>query len=100
MDNDFAITADSLYGTRSEEMFQGITSFIRRKYTRDLTGVDVAIMGIPLTPRPPIDPALALDPEPFVRLAPNCVGHVRLVGALILSKRWPALITGMRPLIW
>lgn len=47
MDNDFAITADSLYGTRSEEMFQGITSFIRRKYTRDLTGVDVAVMGIP-----------------------------------------------------
>ena len=37
----------TLYGTRSEEMFQGITSFIRRKYTRDLTGVDVAIMGIP-----------------------------------------------------
>ena len=47
MDNDFAITADSLYGTRSEEMFQGITSFIRRKYTRDLTVVDVAVMGIP-----------------------------------------------------
>ncbi len=47
MDNDFAITADSLYGTRSEEMFQGITSFIRRKYTRDLSQADVAVMGVP-----------------------------------------------------
>lgn len=47
-DNDYAITRDSLYGTTPEPTYAGITSFMRRKYTRDLTGVDVAVTGIPL----------------------------------------------------
>ncbi len=46
--SDFAITRDSLYGTTSEPTYAGITSFMRRKYTKDLTGVDVAVTGIPL----------------------------------------------------
>lgn len=47
-DNDYAITRDSLYGTTPEPTYAGVTSFMRRKYTRDLTGVDVAVTGIPL----------------------------------------------------
>lgn len=47
-DNDYAITRDSLYGTTPEPTYAGITSFMRRKYTRDLKGVDVAVTGIPL----------------------------------------------------
>ncbi len=47
-DNDYAITRDSLYGTTPEPTYAGITSFMRRKYTRDLTGVDVAVTGVPL----------------------------------------------------
>ncbi len=47
-DNDYAITRDSLYGTTPEPTYAGITSFMRRKYTRDLQGVDVAVTGIPL----------------------------------------------------
>lgn len=46
--SDFAITRDSLYGTTPEPTYAGITSFMRRKYTKDLTGVDVAVTGIPL----------------------------------------------------
>ncbi|WPC04729.1 agmatinase [Pseudomonas benzenivorans] len=46
-DNDQAITRDSLYGTAAEPTYAGITSFMRRRYTRDLRGVDLAISGVP-----------------------------------------------------
>lgn len=47
-DSDYAMTRDSLYGTTAEPTYAGITSFMRRKYTRELAGVDVAVTGIPL----------------------------------------------------
>ena len=46
-DTDLAITRDSLYGTIEEPTYSGITSFMRRRYSRDLNGVDVAVSGIP-----------------------------------------------------
>lgn len=46
--SDHAITRDSLYGTTPEPTYAGVTSFMRRKYTRDLSGVDVAVTGVPL----------------------------------------------------
>ena len=45
---DHALTRDSLYGTTPEPTYAGVTSFMRRKYTKDLTGVDVAVTGVPL----------------------------------------------------
>ncbi len=47
-DNDHAIRRESLYGTTPEPTYAGVTSFMRRKYTRDLSGVDVAVLGVPL----------------------------------------------------
>ena len=38
---------ESLYGTLDESGYSGALSFGRRRYTHDLTGVDVAIMGVP-----------------------------------------------------
>ncbi|MEM7431157.1 MAG: agmatinase [Pseudomonadota bacterium] len=46
--SDNAITRESLYGTTPEPTYAGAVSFARRKYTRDLTGVDVAVTGVPL----------------------------------------------------
>jgi agmatinase len=46
-DNDQAITRDSLYGTAAEPTYAGITSFMRRRYSRDLTGVDLVVSGVP-----------------------------------------------------
>lgn len=43
---DHAITAKSLYGSVFQPAYAGVASFMRRKYTRDLTGVDVAVSGI------------------------------------------------------
>lgn len=44
---DLALTRESLFGTAAEPTYSGVTSFMRRKYTRSLDGVDVAVTGIP-----------------------------------------------------
>ena len=44
---DDAFRRENLKGTRFEATYAGALSFMRRKYTRDLTGVDVAITGVP-----------------------------------------------------
>ncbi len=46
--NDWAIARESLYGTTPEPTYGGITSFMRRRYTTDFAGVDVAVTGVPL----------------------------------------------------
>ena len=45
---DRAFSAESLYGTAKEPVYSGALSFMRRKYTKDLTGVDIAVTGAPL----------------------------------------------------
>jgi agmatinase len=45
---DHAIVREDLYGTTPEPTYGGALSFMRRKYTTDMTGVDVAVMGVPL----------------------------------------------------
>ncbi len=47
-DGDHALLRDSLYGTTSEPTYAGALSFMRRKYTRDLEGVDLVVSGVPL----------------------------------------------------
>ena len=44
---DQAFTRDQLKGLSFENAFGGAASFLRRLYTKDLSGVDVAITGIP-----------------------------------------------------
>jgi agmatinase len=44
---DEAFRRDSLKGTQWEPTYAGALSFMRRRYTRDLQGVDIAITGIP-----------------------------------------------------
>lgn len=46
--SDHAFTAQELKGTRQEPTFAGALSFLRRRYSKDLAGVDVAVTGIPL----------------------------------------------------
>ncbi len=60
---DLAITRESLYGMTEEPTYSGITSFLRRRYTRDLTGVDVAVTGVPYD--------LATTNRPGTRLGPR-----------------------------
>lgn len=44
---DQAFTRDDVKGASFENAFGGATSFLRRRYTKDLSGIDVAVTGIP-----------------------------------------------------
>ncbi|MCZ6504260.1 MAG: hypothetical protein O6945_17320 [Gammaproteobacteria bacterium] len=44
---DQAINREDLYGTNSEATYGGALGFMRRKYTKELTRVDVVVTGIP-----------------------------------------------------
>ncbi len=44
---DQAFAAPSLYGMHREQTYAGALSFLRRRYTKDLSGVDIAIVGVP-----------------------------------------------------
>ncbi len=44
---DQAFTRQSLRGLSFENAFGGATSFLRRAYTKDLTGVDLVVTGVP-----------------------------------------------------
>lgn len=63
--SDNAFTAASLYGIHREPAYSGALSFLRRRYTRDLTGVDVAVTGVPLD--------IATTHRPGARFGPRAV---------------------------
>ncbi len=44
---DQAFSAEALYGMHREQTYSGALSFLRRRYTKDLTGVDIAVVGVP-----------------------------------------------------
>jgi len=62
---DLAYTRPSPYGTIAEPTYSGALSFLRRRYTKDLAGVDVAVVGVPFD--------LATTNRPGARLGPRAV---------------------------
>ncbi|MFN0186819.1 MAG: agmatinase [Aquabacterium sp.] len=62
---DLAIQRADDLGYEQENTFGGVLSFMRRRYTRDLAGVDVAVTGIPLD--------IATTFRPGARLGPAAV---------------------------
>ena len=46
-DADTAFSRDALKGLSYENTFSGATSFLRRRYTKDVTGADLVVTGIP-----------------------------------------------------
>jgi agmatinase len=62
---DAAFMRNRLMGSTVEASFAGALSFMRRKYTKDLTGVDVAITGIPFD--------LSVSNRPGTRFGPEAI---------------------------
>ncbi len=77
---DQAITRKSLYGPSEEPAYSGVLSFMRRKYTKDLTGVDVAISGIPLD--------LMVSHRPGTRFGPEAVRKASAVLETVHPYAW------------
>jgi agmatinase len=62
---DQAFTRPSPYGSHAEPTYSGALSFLRRRYTKQLDGVDVAVVGIPYD--------LATTNRPGARLGPRAI---------------------------
>ena len=77
---DNAFTAGELYGTvEGSPSYAGALSFMRRKYSRDLDGVDVAVTGIPLD--------LATTNRPGARFGPRAIRAA--TPGIAWARPWP-----------
>ncbi len=79
---DYAITRPDLRGTVEEPTYSGITSFLRRKYTRDLDGVDLVITGVPLDTATSNRPGARFGPR-SIRAASTMLAWERPYGMAI-----------------
>jgi agmatinase len=62
---DLAITRSTPYGSQAEPTYSGVTSFLRRRYSKDLSGVDVAVIGVPFD--------VATTGRPGTRFGPRAI---------------------------
>ncbi len=77
---DQAFTRDSLRGLSFENAFGGATSFLRRRYTKDLGGVDVAVTGIPFDQ--------AVTHRPGTRFGPRAIREASSLQAFDPPYGW------------
>jgi agmatinase len=62
---DHAFRAETLKGGALDPTYAGALSFMRRRYSRDLTGVDAAILGVPLD--------VSVSNRPGARFGPQAI---------------------------
>ena len=77
---DLAFTREDLKGPSFEVTFGGATSFLRRKYTKDLTGVDVAVTGVPFDQ--------AVTNRPGTRFGPRAIREASTLQAPDAPYGW------------
>lgn len=76
---DAAIASEDFRGTSAEPMYSGVRSFYRRRYSKDLSGVDLAVTGIPFD--------CATTGRPGARLGPEAIR--RASALLAWDAPWP-----------
>ena len=77
---DDAFTREDLRGTSSELTFGGAISFLRRRYSKNLDGVDVAITGVPFDQ--------AVTNRPGARFGPRAVREASTLQAFDGPYGW------------
>ena len=77
---DAAFTRENLKGNISEATFGGALSFLRRRYTKDLTGVDLAITGVPFDQ--------AVTNRPGTRFGPRAIREASALQAFDAPYGW------------
>lgn len=78
---DQAFTRNDLRGLSFENAFGGAISFLRRRYTKDLSGVDVAVTGIPFDQ--------AVTNRPGTRLGPRAIREASTLQPFDPPYGWP-----------
>lgn len=79
-DIDLAFTREDLKGPSFEVTFGGATSFLRRKYTKDLAGVDIAVTGVPFDQ--------AVTNRPGTRFGPRAIREASALQAPDAPYGW------------
>jgi len=77
---DLAFTREQTRGLAFENAFGGATSFLRRRYTKDLTGVDLAITGVPFDQ--------AVTHRPGTRFGPRAIREASALQAFDPPYGW------------
>jgi agmatinase len=77
---DAAFTRKGLKGLAFENAFGGATSFLRRTYTKDLRGVDLAVTGVPFDQ--------AVTHRPGTRFGPRAIREASLLQAFDVPYGW------------
>ncbi len=77
---DTAITSRNHRGPSFENTFGGVTSFLRRSYTKDLRGVDLAVTGVPFDQ--------AVTNRPGTRLGPRAIREASALQAPDAPYGW------------
>ena len=78
---DEAFTNPELRGVSHENTFGGATSFLRRLYTKDLAGVDIAVTGVPFDQ--------AVTNRPGTRLGPRAIREASTLQSPDEPYGWP-----------
>jgi len=77
---DLAFTRNDLRGLAFENAFGGATSFLRRRYTKDLSGVDLAITGVPFDQ--------AVTHRPGTRFGPRAIREASSLQPFDMPYGW------------
>ena len=77
---DMAFTREDPRGLAFENAFGGATSFLRRRYTKDLTGVDLAVTGVPFDQ--------AVTNRPGTRFGPRAIREASTLQAFDAPYGW------------
>ncbi|SFM23637.1 agmatinase [Shimia aestuarii] len=77
---DTAFTRENLRGASFENTFGGANSFLRRKYTKDLEGVDIAVTGVPFDH--------SVTNRPGTRLGPRAIREASALQAFDPPYGW------------
>ena len=88
---DHAFTRQNLKGPSFELTFAGATSFLRRRYTKDLKNVDIAVTGIPFDQ--------AVTNRPGTRLGPRAIREASTLQAPDPPYGWPFDVISERVIV-
>ncbi|WP_195820390.1 agmatinase [Roseobacter sp. MH60115] len=88
---DHAFTREDPKGPSFELTFGGALSFLRRRYTKDLTGVDIAVTGVPFDQ--------AVTNRPGTRLGPRAIREASTLQAPDAPYGWPFDVLSERVIV-
>lgn len=88
---DHAFTRESDRGQSYENAFGGAVSFMRRRYTKDLTGVNIAVTGVPFDQ--------AVTNRPGTRLGPRAIREASSLQACDAPYGWDEDVFSTRTII-